>query len=571
MKRVIFTTYDDINDADDKWNILSFQQNQINDYFDRLVKNKQDYAESIGVKFILFYNTMGDFDVDAGLEFTKVNLYKHRLMAELAEEFDEVMYVDMDVIFNTSKNVFEELDLSKGIYIKDQDSAIENKINEEIIYSQIGNRNPTLKYHITKDLLGGKDCHVMNTGVVIAKSSFIKQIKYVDRLPELIEKVNSIKLDSLKNNTATFLRMYYYPNNESLFSYILENYEIPYVLMEDKWHKIISDDPEELNWEEIEVAHIINKKFNAFFKDKTKAIFSIYIEIPDDRLDNPRGPIDDPVNKSKRTKDRLSKYKERLYENHIEYAKSVGAKYLHFNRDEQYEQFFKRFPDLSEYDVINLYKVYLLNELTKEYDLVLYVDLDVYFVNNNIDVFNYMKGEHCLACNAESAEESGVRIKNKYYFEDYNKDFRNPQSKYWNAHALLKEEDFNGDNLVFNTGIMMASRKVMEQLDYFSDIEDVIDTMKELKEFSMYPENIQKAFGYDNETIMAYKVVKNNVPVYRLPDFWHWKHDYGGLKTYENGHSEFNKARKMLESKIAENNVQLVHFISKNFGLVFDD
>lgn len=570
MKRVIFTTYDNINDVDDKWSNHSFQQNQIRDYFDRLIQNKFDYAESIGAEFNFYYNTMEDFDVDAGLEFTKVNLYKHHLMAKLAEEYDEVMYVDMDVVFNTTDNIFEELDLSKGIYIKDQDHKIENKVNEEILFSEIGQRNPTLKYHITKDLLGGKDCHVMNTGIMIAKSEFIKQIKYIDRLPELIQKVHDIKIDSLKNSTATFLRMYYYPNNESIFSYILEEYNVPYVLMEDKWHKIISDTPRELDWNEIKIAHFINKKFNAFFNDKTKCIYSIYIEIPDERLDNPVGPLDDPVNKSKRTKERLAKYKDKLFENQMNYANHVGAEYLHFTRDEEYEEFFAQYPDLSEYDVINLYKVYLLDKLTKEYDLVLYVDLDVYFATN-IDVFNYMKGEHCFACEFETAEEAGVQIYNKYYWEHYNRDFRNPQTKYWNAHALLQEEDIDGDNLVFNTGIMMASRKVMEQINYFGDIQEVITTMKELKEFSMYPEQVQRVFGYDNETIMAYKVVKNKVPVHRLPNYLHWKHDYTGLKSYDNTTKEFNLAKQSLELKMKENNIQLIHFISKNFGLVFEE
>ena len=569
MKRVIFTTYDNIDIIEDRWGVGVHQVNQINDYFDRLVKNKQDYAESIGVKFILFYNTMHNFDVDAGFDFAKVNLYKHHLMAELAEDYDEVMYVDMDVLFNTTKNVFEELDLSKGIHVKDQDEKIVNKNIEEILFKEVGQRSPTIKYHITKDLLDGEDNHVMNTGVMIGKAEHIKQIQYYNRMFDAIEKLNKIKSDNLERSDGSHLRIYYYPNNESIFSYIMEKHNVPYVLMDKEWHYIISDDPEQIDWNEIEIVHFINKKFNAFFNDKTKCIYSLYIEIPDDRLDNPRGPIDDKVNKSKRTKDRLAKYKDRLYENHSKYSESIGAKYLHFTRDKQYEEFFNRFPDLSEYDVTNLYKIYLLDKLTKEYDLVLYVDLDVYFVDN-IDVFNYMKGEACLACNANTAEESGVQINNKYYFEDYNKDFRNPQAKYWNAHALLQEEDFDGDNLVFNTGIMMASRKVMEHLDYFGDIEEVIETMKELKEFSMYPENIQKSFGYDNETIMAYKVVKNNVPTFRLSELWHFKHDSASLNSYDNNHTDFTVAKNALENNIRSHNVQLIHFISKNFGLVFN-
>ena len=39
-----------------------------------------------------------------------------------------------------------------------------------------GMRNPTLKYYITKDLLNGKDNHVINTGIMIGNSSDIKKL-----------------------------------------------------------------------------------------------------------------------------------------------------------------------------------------------------------------------------------------------------------------------------------------------------------------------------------------------------------------------------------------------------------
>ena len=283
MKRVIFTTWDDINhDAD-----------LVNEYYDKLHKNKVEYAEKIGAEFILFYNTSDKTKSN----FINVNYLKHKYMAELAESYDEVMYVDMDVIFNTDRNVFEELDLSKGIHVKDEDSKILDKNIEMIFLEHIGARSPTIKYHITKDLLDGKDANVINTGIMIGKSEHIKQIKFMDRLESIIQRIDQLKKDE------TFLRRFYYHNNESIFSYILKEYNIPYMLMDKRWHYIIDHTPEYIDWNNIEIAHFINKKFNAFFKDKTKCIYSLHIDIPDERLDNPPGPSDDPVSKSKRTKD----------------------------------------------------------------------------------------------------------------------------------------------------------------------------------------------------------------------------------------------------------------------------
>ena len=258
------------------------------------------------------------------------------------------MYVDMDVLFNTTENIFEKLELSKGIHIQQQDSQIKNKDIEAILFNQVGQRNPTLKYHITKDLLGGKDCHVLNTGVMIGKSKHIKQLKFIERIPDITKKIYQIKEDNLQSEDSIYLRMFYYPNNEALFSYIVEHYNIPYVLMDPEWHYIIGNELKHLDWSEIKVAHIISKKFNCFFNDKTKCVFCIHIDIPDENLDSPRSPHDDDVPKSKRTKQRLAAYKDKLDKNHSDYAKSIGAEYIRFGRDDQYEEFFKRFPDLSD-------------------------------------------------------------------------------------------------------------------------------------------------------------------------------------------------------------------------------
>lgn len=293
MNRVVFTTYDDIDHVVDRWGTNAHQIDQIKEYKDRLLDNKKLYADKIGADFKFYNNTMKDFEVDAGFDFAKVNLYKHYLMAQLAEEYDEVMYVDMDVLFNTELNVFEELDLEKGIHIKDQDDKIVNKNIKEIVFQSIGQRSPTIKYHITKDLLDGQDNHVMNTGIMIGTSKHIKQIHYYDRMMEAITKIEQIKSNNLEREDGSYLRVYYYPNNESIFSYIMEKYNVPYVLMDKEWHYII-DDPEKINFDNIKIAHFVNKKFNMYFEDKTKLIYSIYIEIPDERLDNPRGHSDDP-------------------------------------------------------------------------------------------------------------------------------------------------------------------------------------------------------------------------------------------------------------------------------------
>jgi len=570
MKRVIFTTFDDIDHSVqsgfDSLN-AEFTQSQddantllVEEYFDRLILNKKEYADKIGVEFIFYHNEMKDFDIDAGMEFTKVNLWKHHLMANLAEEYDEVMYVDMDVLFNTDLNVFQEHDLSKGIHVKDNDEDVTHKDKDEFQLWEIGLRSPILKYFITKDLLDGKDNHVMNTGILIGQSQHIKQIKFIERTKEAIEKIDALKKEPHSINKL------YYPNNESIFSYIMEQYNIPYVILDEMWHNRYDDKPKV--GLEGHCIHFISKQFNRFFNDKTKAIFSLHIEIPDNRLDNPKGYKDTNLSKSKIAQQQFVKYEKQLMDNHNDYAKAVGATYITYNRDDEYEEFYKRFPDLSEYDVVNLYKVYKLEQLTKEYDLVMYIDLDVCFVNH-ASIFDSTPCNYAFCCMYDKKESLAISTTSEY-FAEFKKDYRNPEAKYWNAHALLAEEDLEPEDNVYNTGIMVTSNYVMKQLDYFSDIEDVIATMKELKHDSMYPTSIQASFGYDNETIMAYKVKKNNISNYRLADWWHLRHYYSTKEAfYKRELARFQQKTK-LDAEIIQWDASIVHFISKNFGLVFD-
>lgn len=560
-KRVIFTSYDELSTDGRSYEDLA-KSAMVDEYFDRLITNKREYADSIGARFICFIDEMKDFEVDTELEFTKVNLYKHYLFAKLSEEYDEVLYVDMDVVFNTHLNIFEEHNLNNGIHIKDMNSDIKDKSKSAMVNSRLGLRSPALKYHITKDLLDGQDNNVINTGIMLGKSEHIKQLHFVERMHEAIDKINKIK-------EASVFEKQYYPNNESIFSYILEKYKIPYVLLNDKWHQILDDRPKTIDGY---CLHFINKQFNAFFKDKTQCAFSIHIEIPDDKLDNPSNYHGLEIPKSMMVKQQLLKYHDDLLNNHKEYCDNNNIHYMHFTRDEKYEEFYQRFPDLSEYDVINLYKIYLLDELTKEYDHVMYVDFDVYF-KQQYNTFDYMPVDYLLCCKKSDKKDILIPTKNiSLYFEHYSHDFRNPNTKYWNTHAMLVEEGLPGDNDVFNTGIVLASRYSMEKLDYFSDIDEVISLMKELKEdeYSLYHENLRSQFGYDNETIFSYKIEKNKVPHVDLHDSWHYINDLYKAKALQKDSLERTWAKNQYDAECKEHDVVLVHFISKNFGLAFD-
>ena len=286
-----------------------------------------------------------------------------------------------------------------------------------------------------------------------------------------------------------------------------------------------------------------------------RVIFSIFITIPDKDLDNP-GWYDEQgklqtTDKSKQSKDYFAKYYDRLKARHIEYAKSLGVDYVLHEYDDEYKDYVSYFensyPQISVYDIINFYKQELMKRYASKYDEVCYLDFDV-IPNTDESIFDVVKDDEFGCADSNKEAEWGKNVEVKWY----NTCIRNPSSKYWNTHAMLNDIGFEPDTDVFNTGIMVASSKMINKLDYFGNFETVLDLMTRVKndEVSMYPHNIQRSFNYDNETVFAYKRVVNNIKINYLDDDWH--HKVQDEKLYV-----FNE------------NAKMYHVINKRFGKFF--
>ena len=539
MKRLIFTLYDDIKSVtlNEKVN-----QKKINSYFDLLLQNKKDYAKSISCDFKFFHNKYDPKKFNIEDEFVNINLYKHHMFDQMAKKYDEVLYVDFDVLFNTKKNIFDELDLSKGIGIKDQNYEIFTKDIDSGKIWDVSKRSPILKYFITRDLLGDQDNNVMNTGIMIGKSEHIKQIKFVKRIKEITKRIEKLK------DPMHWIRHKYHPNNESVFSYILEKHKVPYQLLNEEWHDIRDHHIKETNFGNI--VHFINKNFNVYFNIKKKVIFSLYIDIPDYKLDKVGRYRGDNITKSLRTKLELQKYYDKLVKNKIKYAEEIGADFILFEHDEQYEIFQQKFSRLSEYNILNLYKIFLLEKLAESYDYILYLDFDV-VVAKNIDFFKYNDVEKFIYCQYTDISDSIDEDTEEYVY-----DYRAPLTKYWNSYAMLMEKGIEGLPITFNTGIVGASKENLDKLEYFKDIDNILDFMDELKndEDSFFPDSLRQQFGHDNETIFGYKVQINDVNYENLNKVWHYK------MSSDNPHIGDMRMTDPI----------FIHFINKKFDYFFD-
>lgn len=258
-----------------------------------------------------------------------------------------------------------------------------------------------------------------------------------------------------------------------------------------------------------------------------RLIFSVFVEIEDDQLDNPADFNEDGTkrvtDKSKQVKNSFDRYRDQLIAAQASYAERIGVEYrcitdpFHFNR--LAVDFQVRWPQISKYDVINFYKHYMMRMFASDYDQVCYVDLDIVF-NTHDNIFDALPVDTHFCVPSSMAEaEWGIKIAPK----DFNTCIRNPATKYWNAHAMLSEVYGELYTNVYNTGIMVANSQNIRDLEYFVGFDEHIDMMTKVKNDpdSMYPPNIKRVFNYDNETLFAYLVVYHQVPVYEIPNEWH--------------------------------------------------
>lgn len=287
----------------------------------------------------------------------------------------------------------------------------------------------------------------------------------------------------------------------------------------------------------------------------TRVIYSLYIDIPEDRLDDQPAYNGDTISKSARTKIELQANYQKLIDTKVRYASTTNSTFLMYERDDSYIKYYnwfrQHYPEVTEYNVINFYKIKILCDLAEHYDEILYLDFDVVPITNEnfFEVWDLSKGI-AVATNNDKVR----RVK----FADVHSCNRSPTAKYYNSMAMLIDQDYNYENDVFNTGIIGASSEHIKQLGYFDNFEDTLDIMKRLQQYgeSMFPDNIVDIFGYDNETVWSYKVKSTNTPIQWLNEDWHFFFDREYIKKNSKFIHAINKNFTKIWNYCEENSIQ---------------
>ena len=260
-----------------------------------------------------------------------------------------------------------------------------------------------------------------------------------------------------------------------------------------------------------------------------RVIFSLYIDIPEDELDYQPPFHNDTIPKTIRTKERMKEYYEWLKFMQQKYAESLGIENASgLKKQDIYFSVLKKFAEKNE----EIIAVPVSN-------INFFDHWDV--TNNGVAILRNVRPVDTM-CNQLAAS------KEKYERNGKTFSVRSPTAKYWNARALLIDQNMSGTNDVYNTGIVGISSNDLEKLNYWEDFSSILKLMTELKcDDGMWPEHLRSMFGWDNETIWSFRMNTNNVSKQWLDEKWHHFMD---------------KWNYIPES------TNLVHVINKEFGYV---
>ena len=268
-----------------------------------------------------------------------------------------------------------------------------------------------------------------------------------------------------------------------------------------------------------------------------KLIYSIYIEVPDNEfVDNQKTNLN--------TKKELKENYQKLVDCKKQYADSIGADFVLVNKyKEYYDEMKSKYPFLTTYNIINFYKIFLLYKFSSKYDQMLYLDFDV--VPNTTEdffvVWDLSKGIAIANNNNKVAKIENI--------SETSQTIRSPNSKYYNAQAMLLHKGFSSEVDVVNTGIIGIDKSHLYKLEYFNTFDQDMITMTQLKfDHSMFPKKIVDYFGYDNETLFSVKLKEHNIPVQWLDDKWHYF---------------------FYDNLFIPRNTKLIHTINKRFDIVW--
>ena len=193
-------------------------------YKDILIEKHKRYAEFCNAEY-RHYNIKHKNKID----FVTLNFMKIYIAEDLAQKYDKVLYLDLDVIPRTAINFFEHHDFSK--FLCHRTLAPSWKINRKRLMLESEGIS--------------SEHNVINTGVFGITKEICNLIQFRKREKE-------INLEYSDEYAA---------NNEIYLSYIVEKYKVPYTDIGKAWNFLV--DKNHPKSDACHFLHMSTKKFSS--------------------------------------------------------------------------------------------------------------------------------------------------------------------------------------------------------------------------------------------------------------------------------------------------------------------
>ena len=279
MKRVIYSLYIDVpakehygnsKNKHDTKEKASITVNAFKKHYDKLVNTKITYSEYCKADFIMFeydeqyktfeQNFLKDFPMFTGYEV--INFYKIHLLYELSKKYDEILYLDFDVVPLTDESFFDVWDLSKGICVYDNNSHV---IKDVTVAQSI--RSPSAKYFnchamLLENGLNPKN-DVINTGIIGTRKEDILKLDFFGKFKDTIDLMTKLRKDTSGLYPQNIIDMFRY-DNETIFSFKKELNKVSIQWLDNQWHYFL--DKQKFIPENVKLVHCICKDFDLVWR-----------------------------------------------------------------------------------------------------------------------------------------------------------------------------------------------------------------------------------------------------------------------------------------------------------------
>ena len=259
MKRIVYSIFTDNLDPGHK-SSSDFKLSQFKKYKSELENAQRTYAESCGAEYKLFDTNNTAYD---NIQFEKLLKFE-----ELIDTYDEVLYLDFDVVPITKINFFDVFDLNNICAYGIDRTPDNKKLKNSLKYDGFDFMNMYCKTCAKNAMLllnnmEGTD-EIINTGVIGGNKKSISKLKINKRLNALHSLLDEAKEDNLYPQE---IYKHWKYNNEIYFTYLIERYNIPYTNIGLQWNFLLDNYHPEVSSAGYFLHHV-RKEFERSFGEK---------------------------------------------------------------------------------------------------------------------------------------------------------------------------------------------------------------------------------------------------------------------------------------------------------------